>query len=185
MSELQNVSDSASLVPVAQTELGNPGGAMVVNQFDPSKGRVGFWCSLPATSARDKAAIFNAMNGKVQPLDEKMNEQIVIENVLLQGVSITNVATGEISECVRCVLFDKEGKTYGCVSTGVHESVKKIIQLFGLPPFSPPLIVMPRKQKAKTGSFYTLELIGEYREPPTEQPQKQPEPPKTEAKKTK
>ncbi|CUU51217.1 hypothetical protein [Clostridium beijerinckii] len=89
---------------------------------------------LLKTSEKEKIAYFNAINSSDKRLGDKINEVIELKNVYVEIVQLKNEVTGEMQDAPRIVLIDSKGEGYTCVSTGVFSSLKKVFQVFGMPP---------------------------------------------------
>lgn len=121
MSEMKNevmVGDVAKVDLVDQ--LKNPGGA--------------FYCSITDDGSRkNKVAIFNAINGADESVAEHIGEVLEIVNVVAHPVTLPDEETGEVIECLRTVLVDKNGKTYVAVSQGIASALSRIFSIIGTP----------------------------------------------------
>lgn len=106
-----------------------------VNLVEELKNPMGaFYCSIPNTGDRKSAiAIFNAVNGADESVAEHIGETLEIVNVVAHPVEIADENTGEIVNCLRCVLIDKNGKSYVAVSQGIASALSKIFSIVGSP----------------------------------------------------
>lgn len=94
------------------------------------------YSSLDITKATQevKAKYFNAINSASLRLAEQANLTLNIQHVFVEVVQCTNEETGETKECPRTVLIDDKGVGYQAVSLGVFSSLKKVFEIFGMPP---------------------------------------------------
>jgi len=94
---------------------------------------VSSYCSMNPTTDEERKSLYNAVNAPAHRLSEFIGQTITITDVYVEIVQITNEQTGEVTEAPRIVLFDGEGNSWACVSTGVFGSLKKLFAVFGTP----------------------------------------------------
>lgn len=116
------------------------------------------WTSLDMT---DKIGIAQAMGDADYNLRDFFKEgekgaTIEIVNALSHRVTLVDDEGIERRES-RLVLIDKDGKTYSSVAKGAFSSLGNLFQIFGLPPYSPPLKIEAKEVKTRRG-FYTLNI---------------------------
>lgn len=58
---------------------------------------------------------------------------------------------GEVAEVTRCVLITKDLKAYAFVSDGIRNDLRRIIGIFGVGPYDPPLQLKIVPQKTRAG----------------------------------
>lgn len=102
------------------------------------------FCSMVATTEEEKVNIFNAMNSAEKSIKECVNMELHIVDVFMEVVQCINEETGETKACPRTVLIDKDGVGYTAVSVGVFSSLKKLFQVFGVPTWKTPVIIIPK-----------------------------------------
>jgi hypothetical protein len=118
-----------------------------------------FFTSLQVETPEEKRALYKALN-QSEPLEDNINAEITVIDVIIQKVDTVNQETGETSEAYRIILIDKDGKQYGCVSSGVTQSVKLMFNIFGLPTWEEGIKVKVVKKQGKRGYKYTtLEIL--------------------------
>ena len=101
-------------------ELKNPNGA--------------FYCSITNDGTRKSAiAIYNAINGADESIADHIGETLEIVNVVAHPITLPDEETGEIINCLRTVLLDKNGKSYTAVSQGITSALSRIFSLVGTP----------------------------------------------------
>ena len=94
----------------------------------------GFYSSITDDGTRkSKIAIFNAVNGADESVADHIGEVLDIVNVVAHPVELTDEETGEIINCLRTVLVDKNGKTYTAVSQGITSALAKVFTIVGTP----------------------------------------------------
>lgn len=117
------------------------------------------YCSLvPATDA-DRKTLYNAVNSPAGKLADYIGKQITVTDVYVEIVDMMNQETGEVTKAPRIVLFDKDGNSYGAVSTGVFGSLKKLFAVFGTPDTWKNPLKLEVKQIERGGGKRLLTLI--------------------------
>lgn len=113
----------------------------------------------------NKIVLFNAINNSDGKISDFINKEIVVKNVYCDCITIDDMMNedtfidenGEIHEeekkitLPRIVLIDNEGHSYRCASLSVLNSLKRIFDVFGFPPFIPPIVIKPVQVKTKKG----------------------------------
>ena len=135
-----------------ETELAVQGNAhhetSVQEQFGNAKQEV-FTSIVDDGTLESKALVFNAMNDTDYALRDYVGKIIEITNFVAHKIQIEDERTGEITNATRCVFIDKDGKTYGTVSSGINQSMIKLFGTVGFPAtWENPL---PIKVMEKTG----------------------------------
>lgn len=130
----------------------------VQNKNELAVGGAEFYSSFNAESINDKKKLYNALNSPDFKISDCINREIVIKDAVLTPVTIADEKTGEIREAVRSILIDKDGKTYNATSSGIHASLKNIMNIFGGLHFDEGLTVIVQQITTKRGSTLTLTL---------------------------
>lgn len=91
------------------------------------------YCSMKPETFEDRAKLFKAMNNPDKRIGDCINMTIDVVDVYVEVVSCTNTETGEVTECPRIVLIDKDGVAYQAVSVGVFSALRKLFSVFGEP----------------------------------------------------
>lgn len=107
-----------------------------------------FYCSFKPETNEDKAKLYNMMNDVDERLSDHVNNALEIKDVFVEPVSLTR-EDGTVAVCPRVVLMDVNGITYGCVSLGVYNALKKLIAVYGEPTWDGLKIVPKQIQKDK------------------------------------
>lgn len=116
------------------------------------------WCSWNPQTAEEKKALYNATASPEKPLRECVNLTITVKDVYVEMVDLKNEETGEITTGPRTVLIDTKGHSYGCVSTGVFNSIGRAMRIFGAPTWEEGInFVVKTKAKGKN-NIITLEM---------------------------
>lgn len=122
-------------------------------------GRQTMYCSLNTTDDKGKAQLYKAMNNPEEKLKDHIGETLEVVDVFCEVVDIADENTGEIVKAPRIVLFTKNGKTYGCVSKGIANSVSKLIAVFGEPTWGGLKLQVKQLSLAANKNVLTLELV--------------------------
>jgi len=138
---------STALIPSYQftTPGGNKG--LMFTGFDPS-------------TEAGKVAVANATIAVDVKGDEYDGQEIGIVNVVMFPAESIDEKTGEERRYVRCVLVTADGTMIGWGSDGVASSVMMLSRLFGPPPWSPAIKVVPKRKVARVGHWKYLRIIG-------------------------
>ena len=121
-----------------------------------------FYCSIPDDGTRkSKIQIYNAINSADEQLSEHTKEVLEITDVAAHPITLPDMNTGEVIQCLRIILIDKNGKTYQAVSNGVASSLQKIFAIIGKPSWKDePVKIKPVEQKTSNNfKVLTLELV--------------------------
>ena len=164
----QNITNAEAaafdLTPAAPAEL-TPAAPAVFD--DDSKfivdltSRTTSYCSMKATTAAEKADLYNAMNAPAKRLKECINEVIEIKDVFVEVVHCTNTETGERVLVPRTVLIDSNGTGYQAVSSGIFNALRKLFAVFGEPhTWTEPIKVKIKQiSKSATNNILTFEIV--------------------------
>jgi hypothetical protein len=118
------------------------------------------FCSLTPVTMAEKARLYNLMNAPEFTVKKFINKIILMQNLFMEKVLMTNEETGEVTEGNRIVIIDKDFHGYSCVATGVFSSLKKIVQSFGEPPWAEPIPIEPFEiSKAANKNILTLRIV--------------------------
>ena len=94
--------------------------------------QAGFYTSLQMSTQADKLKMLNIVTNST-PLQDKVNEEISIENVIIQTAQFTNEETGEIDEGLRVTLIDPDGNAFHAASKGLALSLRTTFNVLGTP----------------------------------------------------
>ena len=104
----------------------------ILEQFKNPAGQ--FYCSIQNDGSRkSKVAIFNAINNAEEKVSDHINEVLEIVNLVAHPVTLVDEQTGEVTEALRTVLIDKNGKGYEAVSGGIANALSRIMAIVGEP----------------------------------------------------
>lgn len=75
---------------------------------------------------------------------------IDVTNIYCHKVELTG-KDGEVSENIRTVLIDKDGKAYGCVSAGVAQDASNIFKVMGYQKWAQPIKLKIVQSRTNSG----------------------------------
>lgn len=115
------------------------------------------YTSIDISSPENKAKLFKAMNNPDERISDMINKEIKVTDIYVEVIECAN-DNGEVTKCPRVVLIDDKGKSYYAVSTGIYNSVKKLIKIFGLPTWNPAITITPKQITKKDRKILTLDV---------------------------
>lgn len=120
-----------------------------------SNSNEGYFCSAPTETLEDALELARALSNADQ-LDDVMGQTLHLHDYVLQSVTVTDQATGELRDCTRIVLMCDEGN-FGTISTGVETSMRNLVTaLKKFPaPWNPSIEIKPVKVQGKNGYKFT------------------------------
>ena len=104
------------------------------------------YSSIKGDSREEKAKLYKAKSSPDKRLADCINQKIYAKDLYMEVVSITNDQTGEIQDCPRVVLLDKDGVSYSSVSFGIYNSLKSLVAVYGQPTWEEPIPVIVRQK---------------------------------------
>lgn len=120
-----------------------------------------FYTSLNPAVDGEAALLFAVSEEAHHKIADFMDKDVWIQHVYLCRASKGANEDGEVDEFPRTVLIDEKGKSYEAYSDGIAESVRKMIGVFGLPPWKPAQQIVFRKKRTGLGRtrFYCMPVI--------------------------
>lgn len=93
------------------------------------------FCSIDMVNAsfEEKKAAYNAINNAEKKISDFINMKLLIKDVYMEQVELTDEKTGETRKAVRTVIITPEGEGVSCTSNGVAKSMYGLFQMFGTP----------------------------------------------------
>lgn len=126
-------------------------------------------CSMVAPVAGlEIKDLFNATANPKYRLRECVNMEIPVVAIIAEAVDIKkevkdamgNACGIEMVQAPRIVLIDAKGEGYTATSTGIYNSVMRIVSMFGPPEnWGEPLKVRPKLITKGADNILTLELV--------------------------
>ena len=119
----------------------------------------GFYSSLSIQNFADKAKLYNAISNPVHQTSDMIGETILVTDIIVELIDVTDDLTGETKQAPRVVLIDKGGETYQSVSVGIYNSIKRLFQIIGQPTWPEGVPLKVRQiQKDSTRRVITPEV---------------------------
>ena len=116
--------------------------------------------NISMMTIEEKKEFYNAIASPDEKLSDFINKTIVITNVFVSPVEMTDQNTGEMVILPRIVIIDATGVSYGCVSKGIYTAINNIIEIFGEPSPATPITVGIKQMNGRNGySFLTMKVI--------------------------
>lgn len=115
-----------------------------------------FYSSVNAETQEERLELYNAISNP-DDLESMIGKKILINDVVMQPITLKNAETGELTPCIRTVLICGN-KAYACASTGIETAIKNLFATVGQPTWEPPIpmVVEQKKSANNLGKFYTL-----------------------------
>lgn len=117
------------------------------------------YCSVLANSVEERKNLYNAINNPEKKLADCINLTIEAKDFYVEFVELVNETTGEVSECPRIVIIDKNGISYSCVSVGIFSALKKICKFFGEPTWTTPVKLMVKQITKGERKILSLHMV--------------------------
>lgn len=116
-------------------------------------------CTLKANTPAEKAILFKIMNNPEKRLADVIGEVIEVTDLFVEVVTLQSEDTGEMVDCPRIVVIDKDKVGYQCVSVGVWSAFKKLITIFGAPSWETPIKLKVRQIQKGRRSLLTFDIV--------------------------
>lgn len=88
--------------------------------------------STPSNN-EERSELFNALAAKSTNISEMIGKTINLTNVVFQGRSFTDEDTGEFEKAMRVIFIADDGEVYHSYSSGILNSVKTFLSVYGTP----------------------------------------------------
>lgn len=88
--------------------------------------------TAPSNSS-ERSELFNALSAKSTNISEMIGKVINLTNVVFQGRNFTDKDTGEFEKAMRVIFIADDGGVYHSYSTGILNSVKTFLSVYGTP----------------------------------------------------
>lgn len=111
---------------VATSTLNNDLNSMAAGQA------AGFYSSITGTDFDSKLEVLNAMTDS-QKIDDVLGQTIMVRNIIIQAIEMTDEETGEIKPQPRVVIIDEDGAAYAGISAPLYRDVKNWMNVLGQP----------------------------------------------------
>ena len=118
-----------------------------------------FFSSLKGDSREEKTRLYKAKSNPDKRLSECINQKIYAKDLYMEVVNLTNKETGEIEQCPRVVLIDKDGISYTSVSFGIYNALKSLCAVYGMPTWEDPIpLIVKQRQVGENKKSLTLDV---------------------------
>lgn len=91
------------------------------------------YCSIATESKEEQVKLYNALESCDALLNDCEGTVINLKDIYCEQKEVVDDKTGEVRTKYRTILFDESGKTYATGAYGIFNSIKKIINIWGLP----------------------------------------------------
>ena len=149
----------------AMTKSENNGAMMVSDVMNTGVG----YTDMDLADRSVAVAFYNATSNPNNKLKEHVNEVLSLVHVSVECVEVSKddapeVSKDDVSEvkviAPRIVLITDDGQSYGCVSVGVYQSLKRMFTLLGTPDtWTAPVKIKPVLISTKKGQVLSLNLV--------------------------
>lgn len=95
---------------------------------------------------------------EVKKMDEAIGRVLDVCNFYAHVTEVRNVQSGKFMPAIRSVLICTDGSMYGCVSGGIAHDIARMVSVFGMRKFDPPLQLTVAQVPTRAG-YRTLRLI--------------------------
>lgn len=113
--------------------------------------------SIQGTDRATKIKVYNAISNAEHAISDMLKEEIIVQDLVAHPIKLVDETTGELLEAMRVVLLSPDGVGYHSVSSGVVDSIQRIIGIVGPAPWNEPLTIVPTEVKTRRG-FKTITL---------------------------
>lgn len=119
-----------------------------------------YYCSMPTETMDDALSLAQALSN-ADNLEDQVGKTVHLENYVIQPVTLTDRATGEVRDANRIVLMCEEGN-FGCASTGIETALRNLVTAMKRfpAPWKPGLAIKIEKQQGTNGyKFTTFSIV--------------------------
>lgn len=116
------------------------------------------YSSISGTDRASMVMCYNLWTKPAKRLKECCGQVLEITDLMCETVQMQD-REGVMRATPRIVLVDKDMQGYVCLSVGVFNQLKKLIQVFGPPHWEEPLKIKPYLDRKKSWEILTFELI--------------------------
>lgn len=117
------------------------------------------YCSIKMDTEEGRILAAAAVIAPDYQLGDLIGETIKIRDIYCERVEFTNEESGEITPGIRTVLIDMEGKSISTASTGVYNSLKQLIAIFGEPTWPDGVAVQVIAKNLNKKRLYILKPV--------------------------
>ena len=146
---------------ILSTEIATTSAASVVSQVnDLNNGTVSVYSSIKGDDFESKTRVLAATTNSV-PLSDHLNETILLKDVVVQAIELTDDEKGTVEDAARVILLAEDGTSYHAVSGGIFKALTNMFGILGEPHVWPgALPVQVVEEKSRRGfKFFTIKLV--------------------------
>jgi len=126
----------------------------------------GFYTGV-AETVEEKKTLYNGITNQTGPLSDTKGKTLKVVNFYCEVIAMDSDIKDDDGNTItikepatRIVIFTDDGKAYGCVSSGIKNSLMKICQIYGMPAeWEEPLQVTLKEINRNKNRIYTFELV--------------------------
>lgn len=113
------------------------------------------YSSITGTDVDSKLAVLDATTN-AEPIAQHLGEIIRVRDLIILNTTVTDKATGEVSEAQRTVLIAEDGTAYAAMSGGIIRGLTNMIAVMGEPSgWQDPVEVVIVEEGQKGRMYYT------------------------------
>lgn len=125
----------------------------------------GVYCSLNADTDEKRKLIFNSVNSPTHKLSDAINKEIKVKHIYIETVDMhitddDGNQTADFKPMARMILIDENGESYSTSSTGVINSMRRIVGMYGDPNnWEKPISIKPKLVVSGKKNYTVIELM--------------------------
>ena len=148
---MENVNPTTEAIEVVNPTVAN---GMIA---DFANATPSFYCSFAPSTDAGRRELYNAMNNADVQLADHIGQTIVMRDIIIEPVEMTDENTGEIKTCPRCIIIDVDGNSYTSISVGIYNALRRLCTVFGMPTWANGLPVKVRQITRGARRLFTLD----------------------------
>lgn len=125
-------------------------------------GEVSVYSSIKGEDFTSKTRVLTATTNAEQ-LADHLGETILLKDVVVQAIEVTNELSGELEEAARIILIAEDGTSYAAVSGGIFKALTNMFGILGEPnvwPNALPVQVVQEKSRNNAmHKYFTIKLV--------------------------
>lgn len=134
--------------------------------FNEQNGGIQSFCSFATDKPEDKVKLFNMTTDPDKQLGDCIGDVINVKDVYVEVVDLTpkddkGNPTGEPQPAARTILIAEDGTSYACVSSGIYNSLCRLIAIFGMPTWHEPLKLKVKQISKGKNRILSLALVSD------------------------
>ena len=148
---MENVNPTTEAIEVVNPTVAN---GMIA---DFANAAPSFYCSFAPSTDAGRRELYNAMNNADVQLADHIGQTIVMRDIIIEPVEMTDENSGEIKTCPRCIIIDVDGNSYTSISVGIYNALRRLCTVFGMPTWANGLPVIVRQITRGARRLFTLD----------------------------